>query len=290
MKRSLGDYAFDFVNYALLLLLGLATLYPFLYVLGISLSPAQEIQLLGLRIFPSEPTLEVYKKVLESPKLYSAYVNTIVRTVLGVSLTIFLVTLTAYPLAKKSLPHRGLFMKLLVFSMLFNGGLIPSYLLMKQLGLMNTIWALVLPGAVGAFNLIIVRNFFESIPFEVLESARMDGASEWLIYVRIMLPLSVPILAVIGLWAAVGHWNAWFDAMIYISDSKRQVLQLFLRRTVLENSGTIVDDQAVLDPTEITPQNLKSALIIVVMLPILCVYPFIQRYFTKGIMLGSVKG
>jgi putative aldouronate transport system permease protein len=290
VKRSLGDYAFDFVNYALLLLLGLATLYPFLYVLGISLSPAQEIQLLGLRIFPSEPTLEVYKKVLESPKLYSAYVNTIVRTVLGVSLTIFLVTLTAYPLAKKSLPHRGLFMKLLVFSMLFNGGLIPSYLLMKQLGLMNTIWALVLPGAVGAFNLIIVRNFFESIPFEVLESARMDGASEWLIYVRIMLPLSVPILAVIGLWAAVGHWNAWFDAMIYISDSKRQVLQLFLRRTVLENSGTIVDDQAVLDPTEITPQNLKSALIIVVMLPILCVYPFIQRYFTKGIMLGSVKG
>ncbi|MDF2939185.1 MAG: transporter permease [Paenibacillaceae bacterium] len=290
MKRSVGDAAFDSVNHILLMLLGLATLYPFLYVLGLSLSTAQEVNLLGLRLFPAEPTLEIYRKVLESSKLYSAYVYTIARTVLGVCLTVFLVTLTAYPLAKKSLPHRGLFMKLLVFSMLFNGGLVPSYLLMKNLGLMNSIWALVLPGAVGAFNLIIVRNFFESIPAEVLESARMDGAGELVIYFRIMLPLSVPILAVIALWSAVGHWNAWFDAMIYINDTKKQVLQLFIRRTVLENSGTIVDDQAMLDPSMITPQNLKAALIMVVMLPILCVYPFIQRFFAKGIMLGSVKG
>lgn len=290
MKRSVGDIAFDSVNHILLILLGLATLYPFLYVLGLSLATAQEVNLLGLRLFPSEPTLEIYRKVLESSKLYSAYMYTIARTMLGVCLTVLLVTLTAYPLAKKSLPHRGLFMKLLVFSMLFNGGLVPSYLLMKNLGLMNSIWALVLPGAVGAFNLIIVRNFFESIPGEVLESARMDGAGELVIYARIMLPLSIPILAVIALWSAVGHWNAWFDAMIYINDTKKQVLQLFIRRTVLENSGTIVDDQAMLDPSMITPQNLKAALIMVVMLPILCVYPFIQRFFTKGIMLGSVKG
>ncbi|RAV06384.1 carbohydrate ABC transporter permease [Paenibacillus sp. YN15] len=290
MKRCAGDIAFDSVNYMLLFFLGLATLYPFLYVLGVSLSSAQEVNVIGLRLFPSEPTLEVYRKVLESSKLYSAYMYTIIRTVLGVSLTVFLVTLTAYPLAKKSLPHRGLLMKLLVFSMLFNGGLIPSYLLIKNLGLIDSIWALVLPGAVGAFNLIIVRNFFESIPAEVLESARMDGAGEMMIYARIMLPLSIPILAVIALWSAVSHWNAWFDAMIYINDTKRQVLQLFIRRTVLENSGTIVDDQAMLDPAMITPQNLKAALIMVVMLPILCVYPFIQRFFTKGIMLGSVKG
>lgn len=289
-KLSLSERWFEWLNMAGLLLLGLATLYPFLYVLTISLSSPADIHSLGLHIVPWNPTFTAYAKVLVNPQLYTAYANTIVRTVLGVSCVLLFTSLTAYPLARKSFPGRSLIMKLFVFSMLFNGGLIPTYLLVKQLGLLNSIWSLVLPGAVTAFNVIVMRNFFEAIPSEITESAKIDGAGDLYAFVKIIVPLSAPVLAVVGLWAAVGHWNAWFDAMIYMSAPDKQVLQLFLRHSVIDPNTNLGQEYALIDTQDITPENLKSAIIMIVSLPILLVYPYIQRFFVKGIMMGSVKG
>ncbi|WP_269864039.1 carbohydrate ABC transporter permease [Paenibacillus caseinilyticus] len=278
------------MNKLLLSLLGCLTLYPFLYVFGLSISPPQEVHLIGLQLFPFHPTFRIYEKVLSLPHLLDSYVFTALRTVLGVAITVLVTTLTAYPLARRTFPHRSFFMKLMVFSMLFNGGVIPSYLLVKQLGLMDSVWALVLPCAISGFQVIVVRNFFEAIPGEIAESARIDGAGEYGIYVRIVLPLSAPILAVVCLWAAVHHWNAWFDAMIYISDVKKQVLSLFLRRNILDESATTASDMTMLDPLLVTPKNLEAAMIMAVSMPILLAYPFVQNYFAQGILLGSVKG
>ncbi|WP_135554818.1 carbohydrate ABC transporter permease [Paenibacillus cymbidii] len=289
-KRTTGEITFDWFNAAFLLLLGFFTLYPFLYTLTISLSNPTDAQLPGLHLIPSAPTLDSYRKVFTQQGIALAYGNTIVRTVVGVAFTLLLCSLTAYPLAKRTFPHRKWIMRLFVFSMLFSGGVIPGYLLIKQLGLLNTIWPLVLPGAVSAFNVIVMRNFFEAIPREVLESATIDGAGEWTIYRAIILPLSLPVLAVVALWAGVGHWNAWFDAMIYIQDSSKQVLQLFVRRTVIEESLQLATTQELMRRTEYTSETLKAATLMAATLPILLVYPFIQRYFVKGIMLGSVKG
>ncbi|MCZ8518230.1 carbohydrate ABC transporter permease [Paenibacillus sp. KR2-11] len=290
MKRSAAEVGFDWVNKLLLSLLGCLTLYPFLYVFGLSISPPQEVHLIGLQLFPFHPTFRIYEKVLSLPHLLDSYVFTALRTVLGVAITVLVTTLTAYPLARRTFPHRSFFMKLMVFSMLFNGGVIPSYLLVKQLGLMDSVWALVLPCAISGFQVIVVRNFFEAIPGEIAESARIDGAGEYGIYVRIVLPLSAPILAVVCLWAAVHHWNAWFDAMIYISDVKKQVLSLFLRRNILDESATTASDMTMLDPLLVTPKNLEAAMIMAVSMPILLAYPFVQNYFAQGILLGSVKG
>ncbi|MBD2843657.1 carbohydrate ABC transporter permease [Paenibacillus sp. IB182496] len=289
IRSTRGERLFDVCNILLLLLLGISTLYPFMYVLTISLSTPADAARESLHVLPTAPTFEAYGKIFEHPQLWRAYLNTIVRTALGVALVIVVLSLVAYPLSRRTFPHRKFITFLFVFSMLFSGGLIPTYLLIKQLHLLDTIWALVLPGAVSAFRVIILRNFFEAVPGEVIESARIDGARELTIFARIMLPLSVPVLAVIALWTAVGHWNAWFDALIYISDPDKQVLQLFLRRTVLENAS-LTPDQQLLDPTQYTPETLKAATIMTVSLPILLVYPFVQRYFVKGIMLGSVKG
>ncbi|WP_139996217.1 carbohydrate ABC transporter permease [Paenibacillus paridis] len=289
IKATKGEKAFDFLNIIVLLLLGLCTLYPFMYVLTISLSTPAEAARVSLHFFPRAPTFEAYAKIVEHPMLWQAYGNTIIRTALGVVLVIIVLSMVAYPLSRRTFPHRKFITFLFVFSMLFSGGLIPSYLLIKQLYLIDTVWALVLPGAVSAFNVIILRNFFEAIPMEIIESARMDGARELTIFMRIMLPLSVPVLAVLSLWTAVGHWNAWFDALIYINDPAKQVLQLFLRRTVLENAS-LTPGETLLDPSHYTPETLKAATIMIVSLPILFVYPFIQRFFVKGIMLGSVKG
>ncbi|MDF2921472.1 MAG: lplC6 [Paenibacillaceae bacterium] len=289
MKRTKSELIFDIVNTALLCMLGFMTLYPFLYELTISLSTPADAAKQGLHLIPLDPTFDAYSKVLKHPDLGRAYLNTIIRTVLGVGIVLLLTSTVAYPLSRRTFPHRKTLTFLFIFSMLFSGGMIPLYLLIQQLHLMNTLWALLLPGAVAAFRVIIMRNFFEGVPGEVIESAKMDGAGERTVFIKIMLPLSLPVLAVIALWSAVGHWNAWFDAMIYINDTQKQVLQLFLRRTVLE-SASLTPGEGMLDLTAYTPETLKAATVMLVCLPILFVYPFVQRYFVKGINLGSVKG
>lgn len=288
--RTRSEKMFDGINFLLLLLLAFLTLYPFLYTLTMSLSTPVDAKLPGLHLFPMRPTLESYEKVFNQSGILQAFWNTGLRTVVGVTLVLLFTSLSAYPLSRKSFPHRGLLMKLYVFSMLFSGGLIPMYLLIRNLGLLNSIWALVLPGAVSAFNLIIMRNFFQSIPEEIMDSAKIDGAGELRTFTSIVLPLSLPVLAVVALWAGVGQWNAWFDAMIYIQDMDKQVLQLFVRRTVIEESDALASAAELMHATTYSKETLKAATVMIATLPILCVYPFIQRFFVKGIMLGSVKG
>ncbi|MFS0726468.1 carbohydrate ABC transporter permease [Paenibacillus sp. 1P07SE] len=288
--RTWGEKVFDGANLLVLLALAFLTLYPFMYTLTMSLSTPVDAKMPGLHLLPLNPTLEAYKKVLMQSGILQAFVNTTLRTVGGITLVLVFTSLTAYPLSRKSFPHRSLFMKLFVFSMLFNGGLIPMYLLIRNLGLLNSMWALLLPGAVTAFNLIIMRNFFQSIPEEIIDSAKIDGAGELRTFTSVVLPLSMPVLAVVALWAGVNHWNAWFDAMIYIQDIDKQVLQLFVRRTVIEESDALASQTELMHATAYSKETLKAATVMIATLPILCVYPFIQRFFVKGIMLGSVKG
>lgn len=291
MKRSRGENLFNVCNICFLIGVVIVSLYPFIYTLTISLSTAAEANRASLHLYPREISLAAYRMVLTSPEIATGYVNTLLRTILGTCLTLLLTCMCAYPLSRPHMPHRRLITFLVLFTMIFDGGLVPSYLLIKNLNLINTIWALVLPMAVTAFNVIIVKNFFQQIPVSLYEAARMDGAGEFTILFRIFIPLSKPVLATVALWTGVLHWNQWFDAMLYITDDRRQVLQIFLQRIVIEG-GTAMIDMGVTDVSilDYTPDTIKAATVIVTILPIIFFYPMVQKYFVKGIMLGGVKG
>ncbi|MDF2650886.1 MAG: binding-protein-dependent transport system inner rane component [Paenibacillus sp.] len=217
--------------------------------------------------------------------------NTIIRMVVGTAIQLTLTVLVAYPLSRKNLPHRGLITMIFVFTMFFSGGLIPEYLLIRQyLHLGNTIWALVLPSAINTFSMLIVRNYMMGIPIELEESAKIDGAGDLRILWRIMLPLTLPILVTIGLWALVWHWNQWFDALIYLDNGKSFPLQMVLRKIVMDSSPIFTDLSLESNQYNVTPETVKAATIIVSTLPIMLIYPFIQKYFIQGVMIGSVKG
>jgi len=275
---------------AVLGFIALLCLYPFLYTLTISLSTAAEVSRPGLHLFPREISLLSYRMVLTNPDILTGYFNTILRTVLGTTITVVGCSIAAYPLARKEMPLRSLITFLIVFTMLFNGGMVPNYLLIQKLGLLNSIFALVIPTALSAFNIIIIKNFFQALPESLVESARIDGAGEWRILFQIYMPLSKPVLATVALWSSVYHWNAWFDALLYITDDSKQVLQTFLQRIVVESSTQLMElgvtDTSVM---QFAPETIKAATIVVTILPIICVYPFIQKYFVKGVMLGGVK-
>ncbi len=281
---------FNLVNLLFLGMVGLLCLYPFIYTVSISLSTAAEASRDGFHLFPRDISLVSYQMVLSNPNILGGYMNTLVRTLLGTVLTVTACSIAAYPLARKEMPHRALITFLIVFTMLFSGGMVPSYLLIKKLGLINSVWALVLPGMLAAFNIIIIKNFFQSLPESLGESARIDGAGEWAILFRIYMPLSKPVLATVALWSAVAHWNAWFDALLYITDDRKQVLQTFLQRIVIESSTQLME-LGVTDTSivQFTTETIKAATIVVTILPIICVYPFLQKYFVKGILLGGVK-
>ncbi|MDY3072883.1 MAG: carbohydrate ABC transporter permease [Eubacteriales bacterium] len=293
-KRSIGEQIFNVANILFMILLAICTIYPFWNVFITSISPAGEANAYSLHLWTFNPTWEGYRKVLRNSYLLVAYRNTIVRTVVGTAVNVFLSCLVAYPLSKKYLPLRNVWTGIIVFTMFFSGGLIPTYLLMKSLGLVGSFWALILPGAIGTYNMIIVRNYFQSLPADIEESARIDGASELRVLLQIILPISVPIIATVSLWYAVGHWNAWFDAMIYTSSDNMMVLQLLLRRMVIEGSSQYMESggAGTMDSSEyvMTPTIIKNTAIVVATVPIMCVYPFIQKYFMKGIMVGSLKG
>jgi putative aldouronate transport system permease protein len=290
MNLSTGEKIFGVFNVIFLAVIAMLCLYPFVYTVSISLSSAAEASRDGLHLYPREISFTSYKMVLSDPNIITGYMNSIIRTLLGTFLTVTASCIAAYPLARREMPHRALITFIIVFTMLFGGGMVPGYLLIKNLGFINTIWALVIPGMLGAFNIIIVKNFFQSLPESLIESARMDGAGEWRILFHIYIPLSKPVLATVALWSAVGHWNAWFDALLFITDDRKQVLQTFLQRIVIE-SGTQMMELGITDTSvlQFTGETIKAATIIVTILPIICVYPFVQKYFVKGIMLGGVK-
>lgn len=282
--------AFDIFNAVFMTALCLLTLYPFVHLLSLSLSPG-DLSLTSLHLLPPDITWVNYQKVLTNEYILSGFLNTITRTVLGTALSVCVTVFAAYPLAKRFFPHRTFWTGYIVFTMFFSGGLIPNYLLVKNLGLMNSIWALVLPGLVSAFTLVITRNFMMALPEALEESAKMDGANEIVILFRIIIPLSLPIIATLSLWVAVGHWNAWFDSLIYTSDAHKQVLQVVMRRIVLLGSKDMMDVNKFDDPNLVAnPDTIKAATIMVTILPILLMYPFLQKYFVKGVLVGSMKG
>lgn len=289
-KRSLGERGFDVFNIALFAFLAILWTYPFIYTLSMSLSTAAEASRDGFHFFPRDISLFSYKAILGNPNILTGYYNTIMRTFLGTVLTLLASCIAAYPLSRREMPKRSMIIFFIVFTMLFSGGMIPNYILVKDLGMINTVWSLVIPTLLSGFNIIIMKNFFQSIPESFVEAARIEGAGEWTILFKIFIPLSKPVLATVALWTMVAHWNAWLDALLYITDDNKQVLQIFLQRIVIESSAKLMDmgvtDQTI---TQFTPETIKAATVIVTILPIICVYPFVQKYFVSGIMLGGVK-
>jgi putative aldouronate transport system permease protein len=289
-KQTAGERVFMVFNYTFMILLCITMLYPFIYLAMSSISKF-DLSSNGFSIIPRGVTFSFYERVLANPSITTGYINTILRTVLGTGLSLIVTLAMAYPLSKKTFPHRNFWTGLVVFTMFFSGGIIPTYLLVKSLGITDSIWSLVLPEMVSAFNLIIVRNYMQTIPDSLEESAKMDGANDITVLFRIILPVCAPIIATITLWVAVWHWNAWYDAMVYISSPSNEVIQLVMRRIVLEGSDALTQMMSSsLANDDVTPDGIKSATIMITTIPILCAYPFVQKYFVKGIMVGSLKG
>lgn len=285
---------FDYLFYIILGLLAITILVPFLHLFSISFSPSHIATKPGLHLLPVEFTLDNYARVFNSKFIWVGYKNTLIRTVVGTFIQLFTTAMGAYVLSKKFFPHRTFWTLFIVFTMFFSGGLIPTYLLVTELGLTNTYASMILPGLVSAYNLIIMRNYFSnSFPEEIEESCMIDGAGRFTIFLKFVIPLSAPILATVGLWIAVGHWNSWYDVLLYISQEEKFTLQIVLRRIILSGTQQLLDANqgfTFFEDMNSSPEGLKAASIFVATIPILCVYPFIQKYFVQGIMIGSLKG
>lgn len=291
--KSRGERVFEGIVYAALGLVLLIVIYPLIYVLSASLSEPAAILLGEIWLLPKGFTFDAYRKVFENRDIMTGYLNTILYTVTGTSINLLFTTMAAYPLSRRDFYGRNLITALIVFTMFFSGGMIPLYLLIRDLHMLNTIWALVIPGAVSVWNIIIMRTFFQtSIPFEIQESAFIDGCSNIQTLLRIVLPLSMPIIAVMTLFYAVGHWNAFFNALIYLTDRDKYPLQLFLREILIQEQmdemASSNDDTLMNYMLQI--EALKYAVVVVANLPMLILYPFLQKYFVKGVMIGALKG
>ena len=288
-RLSKGDRLFVGMCYTVAVAVGIVCLYPMLHVLFSSFSdPEQLVAHSGVMLGPQGFTLKGYELVMKNRNIPVGYMNTIINLVLGTILNMAMTVLGAYALSRKGYMFKRTINMLIVFTMYFSGGIIPNFLLVQELGIYNTRWALILPGAIATWNLMVTRTCFQNVPASLEEAARIDGANDWTILVRVFLPVSVSTLAVVTLFYAVGHWNSWFNAMIYLQDREKFPLQLFLREILLSNSptGTMDDpDMEILYIEEI----IRNATIIVSTVPILFAYPFAQKYFITGVMLGSIK-
>lgn len=291
IQKSVGERVFDVFNITILVLLSIACLYPLLYVLFASFSdPGELAQVRGFLFGPKGFTLEAYKRVFANPTLGSAYLNTVFYVVVGTAVNIFLTSLGAYGLSRKNVMFSTPLMLMIVFSMYFSGGVIPLYLLVGDLGLLNTRWAMILPGAISAYNLIIMRTSFLGIPDSYEESARMDGANDFTILFRVILPLSLPVIAVMVLFYGVGHWNQYFNAMIFLQSRDLYPLQLLLREILIANDTSSMTTGVGAGDAMPIGETIKYATIVVATVPILALYPFLQKYFVKGVMIGGIKG
>jgi putative aldouronate transport system permease protein len=277
------------LNYIIVTLFALACLFPFFYVASFSVTPYSEYLQNPLKLIPNEIELGAYKQILQMPLMWTGYKNTIIITVAGVALNIFLLIISAYPLSKKDLKGRNVIMVLITFTMFFNGGLIPNFYLIKTLDIYNTLWSMILPGALGAYNLILMKNFISAIPESLEESAVIDGANEIRVLFSIIVPLSKPAIATFVIFHSVTQWNTFFSAIIYTSKRSLWPLMLILREMVVDDGG-IAKDAMDMNNTGVTVFTIKMAIIIFATLPILLIYPFMQKYFMKGVLVGSIKG
>lgn len=291
VKQSTGDMIFSGLVIIILIIIGIITLFPFLDVVFNSLMSSKELveSAKSILAIPKHPTLENYKYVLNGERIFNAYGITIFRTVVGTFLNMVITVLTAYPLSKKFLPGRSVFMQIFFFTMIFSGGMIPTYLVVKTFGLVDSIWALIIPSLLNVYNMIIMRTFFEGIPEELEDAARIDGCSEWRTLLRIVLPVSKPALASISLFYAVWHWNSFFDVVLYITKRELWPLQTLLREVVLTMSMAELN-ASMADLATPPSSSVIAATVMVSTVPILVVYPFLQKYFVKGVMIGAVKG
>jgi multiple sugar transport system permease protein/putative aldouronate transport system permease protein len=293
IKEARGDRVFTVINAAILVIFTLSVLYPILYVVSSSFSSADAVMAGRVVVYPVEFTLDGYKAVFNYPRIWVGFMNSLFYAVVGTTVNVIMTLIAAYPLSRRDLFGRTAFLSLFLFTMLFSGGLIPTYLLVRQLGLLNTRWALIFPQSLSVWNLLITIAFFRtSIPPEMLEAAQLDGANDLQHFIRIVLPLSSSIIAVIGLFYAVSHWNQFFSALLYLGRAEMHPLQLVLREILVQNQ---VDMAMLGDVREMARRQgvvelLKFSSIVVASVPVLLAYPFVQRHFVKGIMLGAVKG
>lgn len=287
-KKSLGSQLFNLANYTLLLLIALTCFMPFVNVVASSFASTQEVVEKKLVLFPTTFSLDAYRYIFSTPTLFKALGVSAVITLVGTMVSMALTALMAYGLSRKYLAGRNLINFIIVFSMLFSGGMIPSFLVVKAVGLIDTYWSLIIPVAVSAFNLIIMRNFFQALPESLEESAKIDGANDFGVLWKIMLPLALPSIATISLFYGVTYWNTYMNAILYINDSDKWPLQVLLRQIVIVSSGMQGENTSV----DIIPpaQTIKMAVIVIATVPMLAAYPFVQKHFTKGALLGSVKG
>jgi putative aldouronate transport system permease protein len=288
---SIGEKVFDGFNYFFLGLLALVTVLPFVYIIAGSFATEVELMEREFFIFPRDPSLSAFQYIFSTDTVSRSMINSVLITVAGTAANLAFTFTMAYSLSRRDLMGRSIMMNLVIFSMLFSGGMIPGYLVVKELGLLDTYAAVILPGAISAFNMIIIKNFFQELPPGLEESARIDGCTDVGVLWRIVLPLSKPIIATFGLFYAVGHWNNFFSALLFLNDHEKWPLQVILREIVML-SQMAAGDMGNLDPNFIEPpdQSVKMAVIVVGTLPILMVYPFLQKHFAKGVLLGSIKG
>ncbi len=293
IKISLGEKLFSVFNYVFFILLGLTTIFPFLNLIAKSLSGEEAVVSGKVTLLPVDLQFGTYRYVIENSMFLNAFKVSVTVTIVGTALALFMTTLAAYPLSKPRLRGRKWFILMYIFTMLFSGGLIPTYLLMQNLHLLNTLPVLFLPAMVSVYNMLIIKSYFESLPDELEESAKLDGASNLTILWRIILPLSMPVLATIALFFAVHFWNDYVTSLIYINSADLKPLQLYLKELFVSSSdvflrsGQEVNVDAAMN---VSPQAIQAASIILATLPILLIYPFLQKYFVKGVLVGSVKG
>ena len=292
IRDTLGDKLFYAACYLITALFMLAVLYPLVYILSASFSSADAITSGRMWLYPVDFSLVGYRYILKYDAIWLGYRNTLFYTFAGTLINVAMTMTCAYGLSRRGMRGRRFFTMLFTFTMIFSGGMIPNYLLMKDLKILNTVWCMLLPGAISAYNLIVAKTFIEnSIPGDLLEAARIDGCSDVRFFFSIVLPLSKAILAVLLLMYAAAHWNAYFNAFLYLTDKKLYPLQIFLRQILVQSnmSADMLDPEAMAQ-MQTLQQILKYAVIVVSTAPMLCLYPFVQKYFRQGVMIGSIKG
>ena len=294
--KSISSKVLDVIIYVSLILLLIVTLYPIIYIFSVSVSSTTAYESGRVFFLPVEFNLEAYKVIMKAGTIPRSFINSVIYTVVYTVVSLFMTTTMAYPLSrsKDRVAFKGFFSKIVIFTMFFNAGIIPNYLVVKGLGLMDSMWALVLPTAISTYNLVVMRSFFEGIPIDLEEAAFIDGANELTIFWRIMLPLSKAALATVGLFYGVSMWNQWFNAMLYLQSDTKFPLQLIIRHILMQNQMAAelaaMGDTSMMTSQTTNSVSLKYAKLFLSILPMLAVYPFIQKYFVKGVMVGSVKG
>ena len=291
-KISKSDLVFEGVVYSILALWTIATIYPLIYVVSCSISPPEDVYMGKVFLFPTAIDFSSYKKVLGADMIWRGYLNTLIYVVLGTLISCALTIPSGYVLSRRDFRQRGVLMTIFMITMFFNGGMIPTFLVVKSLGLMNNIFGFILPGALSVWNVIVVRTYMSSsIAWEIQEAAKVDGASDFRLFFTIVLPLSMPIVAVMVLFYAVGYWNSYFNALLYLPDQNKWPLQMVLREVLIKSDSSMAGGGGgSLIEQAYMAEAVKYTTIVVSTLPILFIYPFLQRYFIKGVMIGSVKG